>query len=881
MFSKLKNFSEDVAKSLNDMSMPPDQQPNQPAQRPDPLLQLQRNSKILQAETPDTSQLVQPTEESENPTRQTSPAIASEGTTAAAPSYSSADANENLPPAVKSKLKKFAKYEEKYPLLLDAYKIEKKKTELIKVFELVLKENTPISSLADAKILVEYLNGINEKNKIQSTEIRRLTKENSMLSFKVAKSEEQGQSSDKTLQNLENLQKENELLKGNIKKLQEEKLDLEESKSKSNEQDDSNKIIIAEQNSETESLEKQELESTTIPSKMDDATVKELKQDLEKKSKECDEISSKLSTARKELEDKTEEIEDLRDSVKSIGNDLMAAKDKIKELRVQQQQPQQIAEEESTKSSSERNGGEKTAISSSSSEVLEKLAKEVSTWKEKHSAKVKEVEELNAKITNLEEDVHLRNVESKQAEGKLRKEVQSIKKVKDELEAKLKECENELDDHKREKINLETRIEELSSFKSNETSLKLQISSLQASLKHKDEIISELKTKMDTLGRDASELTRKVENLTKTNDQMQANCMGLLKRKNELLTKQELHMDNEKSLNAQITKLQQEKQSIRNELESTKSKLEALVSEKSTAKNDILLFKKDYDEIAMRSKEYNLRIENLEDDISEARNLLSERNREASNMRRLLVDAQDMLKQKDLDHKQEISRLGEEKLELEKTTNGLIKKRQKEVDELQKSLKQSESQVQRLGDQVASLSTQLVEAGADDHDNNNPNNNNHNNNNGAAGGDLQQQIDTLRTALSTATDKARDYEKTNASLKKLNENNIAKFERLSKNYKLLTQQYRYVKQNEKQETHKQQQQQLEERSRNSSIASHDSDADVSFQEQQSRETNIAYLKNVLLGYFEHKEQREQLLPVLKTIFQFNKEDETKFLLAIK
>ena len=34
---------------------------------------------------------------------------------------------DQLPAPIKSKLKKFAKYEEKYPILLDAYKIEKKR----------------------------------------------------------------------------------------------------------------------------------------------------------------------------------------------------------------------------------------------------------------------------------------------------------------------------------------------------------------------------------------------------------------------------------------------------------------------------------------------------------------------------------------------------------------------------------------------------------------------------------------------------------------------------------------------------------------------------------------------------------------------------------
>ena len=83
---------------------------------------------------------------------------------------------DQLPAPIKSKLKKFAKYEEKYPILLDAYKIEKKKNEIIKIFEKVLQENTPVSSLSEGKLLVEYLNGLNEKTKLLNGEIRKLTK---------------------------------------------------------------------------------------------------------------------------------------------------------------------------------------------------------------------------------------------------------------------------------------------------------------------------------------------------------------------------------------------------------------------------------------------------------------------------------------------------------------------------------------------------------------------------------------------------------------------------------------------------------------------------------------------------------------------------------
>ena len=115
---------------------------------------------------------------------------------------------DQLPAPIKSKLKKFAKYEEKYPILLDAYKIEKKKNEIIKIFEKVLQENTPVSSLSEGKLLVEYLNGLNEKTKLLNGEIRKLTKDNNTMNFKIVKLEESNKELNNDVKRLDTMQKE-------------------------------------------------------------------------------------------------------------------------------------------------------------------------------------------------------------------------------------------------------------------------------------------------------------------------------------------------------------------------------------------------------------------------------------------------------------------------------------------------------------------------------------------------------------------------------------------------------------------------------------------------------------------------------------------------
>lgn len=841
MFSKIRNFSEDVAKSLNDLT----EQPNQSQQKPDPFAQLQRNAKILQAETPDSNQLTQPKDELESDLQPRVSTPANNGEQSASSSKQSTppvgSVNlEELPPAIRSKMKKFAKYEDKYPILLEAYKVEKKKTELIKVFENVLRENTPVSSISDAKTLVEYLNGLNEKTKMQKNEIRKLTKENSVLTFKIAKYEEEGE--DTVFRKIEDLKKENDGLKGQIAERENEVKTIKEEKDKLEKRIGEIEYSVG-NDEKVETLD--ELKSLADANNEE---LTQLKDRLLQKDKELEELGAKLQAANKSLAEKKEEIEDLRDLMKDIGNDLVTARDQIKELKLRDK--------------SDSNGGV-ADISSSDTELrlqISSLTEEVKSVKDKVTLKTKEAKDLQAKITSLEDESHKEQMANKQSEDNLRKEIQTLKKQLQDQNEKLDITEKELTAEKGERMKLEERLQELSKFKSNDTSYKLEISSLQSNLSHKEETIKELKSKLESLNESNAALQSKIDKLENTNNELQGNYMGLLKNKNELLTKQESFIENEKSLNLQLTKLQKEKQEIRNELDKTRRSLDSLLSEKLSAGNDVQLYKRQYDELTMKSKEYNLRIESLEDDLSESRNLLQEKTREGGNLRRLLIEADEMMKQKESDHKLELRRLEDEKSEMERNSAQLIKKKEKEINELNTILNEHKQRIADLEERLKNVAFVSHNETAVD--------------NSQMDSELQRQIDTLREALSASSNKVKDYEKLNTTLKKLNEENIAKFERLSKNYKLLTQQYRLMKDNESRRGSAE--------SVTSSVNGTERESmDEKKEKEKQTETNIAYLKNVLLGYFEHKEQREQLLPVLKTLFQFSREDENKFLLALK
>lgn len=139
MFSKLKNFSEDVLNNLSD----PTQNPQSTRQN-ESYTQLERSAKILATETPDASQLTQPKDEDmsetassaepeskvttpvptpgpESTSKETTPAPSSgttssgEVTTNTTLRRSTDTENDNLPQPIRSKLKNLQSMKKNIP----------------------------------------------------------------------------------------------------------------------------------------------------------------------------------------------------------------------------------------------------------------------------------------------------------------------------------------------------------------------------------------------------------------------------------------------------------------------------------------------------------------------------------------------------------------------------------------------------------------------------------------------------------------------------------------------------------------------------------------------------------------------------------------------
>ncbi|KAG2733593.1 hypothetical protein G9P44_003118 [Scheffersomyces stipitis] len=1078
MFSKLKAFSEDVTKSLNEVAEGYNASGhNANERRAQVLTDLKNGAKILNAETPDASELTQPEDETlsndgtpepekklidngrkshDSPlnshgdepvngsntvgdesekngiTSETNNELKSEsvpisgikkditpipGSQASIGNVSarvnspkaSIDLDLNsLPPVIRSKMKKFAKYEEKYPILLEAFKTEKKKGELIRAFERVLQENTPVSSISEAGTLVEYLNSLNEKKTLLNTELRKFAKESATLSsekadlttklkesndiqkaslFKIKELDEQVKSlqaeSRKILEAKAIAERENQQLIAKLKaEIESKDLSLTKSEASAKHQDekiDSLSNEIQARTEEIESLKKKIEQEPTSSAVVEDqvtgyeSKIQELEQKLEDQSrledeknnltKEIDEYKDKLSIKENEINDlkaelqnkqvstvtpensnlhppasqtnknkkkknnkkkkggiaipaeeepmelveshvevkelktsnqslteenrrlrtdlqtKTDDVENLRDSLRDLGDDLVQARDEIKDLK-----KASFGTSDSTANGTEEFKSlkfENDKLTKELSEKVTELEKLLESNKDldlKANEKSKQLESLlsehERKASDFETQVsnHMKTLDAiKISENKLRSDNDSLKEEHAKLKSELASANREIETLTKEKQGLNARINELTKFKSNDTSLKLEIASFKTSLQHKDSQIKEYKEQIQTLSKQKDELNESISKLKVNNSEFQMLQKSLLEEKSNLVTKQELAAVRTNSLTNEIAKLQSDKQAIATELEKLKSKFEILVKENSSSTNEYSIFKQQYEELSMKTKESSLKIENLEDELSESRNMLQERTRESSSIRRLLVDAEDQLKLKDTELKSELRKFAEEKIQIETSCQALIKKRQREIDELKSSSENFRIDIHELEKNIADLKEKNAELVSL--------NSNSSGDGQTGGGEVQQTIETLRNSLQLSTKKVRDYEHLNNVLKKLNEESNLKFERLSKNYKIITQQYRQMKS-----------------TKASPASSYDVSTDTlssprastdggsissSDAANEEKETNTAYLKNVLLGFFEHKDQRDMLLPVIKTLFHFSSDDERKFLLALK
>ena len=294
------------------------------------------------------------------------------------------------------------------------------------------------------------------------------------------------------------------------------------------------------------------------------------------------------------------------------------------------------------------------------------------------------------------------------------------------------------------------------------------------------------------------------------------------------------------------------------------------------------------EELAVKLKESNKKILSLEDDLSEYANVIQDKTREAVTMRRLLSDTQNDESTKLKDLKDKVSYLEDEKMKLQAEITLQTSRTTREIQDWKQANSTLNSEIHS-----SKLREKQLKAEIETLDALNSNMKRKNTLDFNDSDELEKLTKNLKDALSKSDKKIRDLQTSNDELMQLNKELNKKFDRISKNYRTISNQLSSFREEKNSSSTKS--------SRSNSLVSlpnfnpSPSQTDIhlsvsnnhvarSVSPAENRpEVNekVAYIKNVLLGFLEHKEQRLQLLPVISMLLKLDSNDEKRLIMSLK
>lgn len=631
----------------------------------------------------------------------------------------------------------------------------------------------------------------------------------------------------------------------------------------------------------------------------------ELQKDLDKVREDYGDLQKENEKAKRDLKVSYEEVESIRDMLKEVGDDLVTSRDEVKTTK---QKYEELLK--STEQSQEVSG-------KASEDLLEKINTiesqklELEVLRKQHSQAVTDYEKEKAEnrilVKNAED-------EKQKLEGKVSQLDKKILEIEKDFEAKLKLSNDGLDSLKKEKASFEEQIKSLQSekaeyvtkinkfqeelrdvtrLKKSEASLKKELDSVQVALVHKDKTIGYFEKQVKDYEVSKNQLLDEINKLRSANKDLGAKISLL----NEQRTKsnQEKFKLNEtlRDLKIKLDESTEENKRLTDKVDVLQDKYSGLQEMKSTSNDQIESIKKQCEELSINSKEARQKVEQLEEELSESRAMLQERTREASTIRRLLLESEENQSSKIKELNSRVATLTDEKDRLQSENTIDLTRKQRELEEVQfknqeleKIISGWESREESLVKEIKDLknSTSKLEL--------------ERRSSTSSSDELTGVITKLKDSLSVSERKIREFENLNNVLKKLNEELTMKLDRLTKNYKLVSSQLNSMKEKRKNSTSSNGSPLASPASTRSNSISNLNAISKHQQEQQhtsspssspsannnsngSIEEKTAYVKNVLLGFLEHKDQRQQLLPVISMLLQLNKSDEKRLLLALK
>ncbi|CDK29741.1 unnamed protein product [Kuraishia capsulata CBS 1993] len=813
-----------------------------------------------------------------------------------------------LQPELRSRMRKFVKYEEKYPILLESYRTEKKKSMLIDHFEKAMKDLTPVSSIGEVDGFRSFIDGLISRSELLNKELVKVSTESKRevksLQEKVKALEEAAAAVgpvedtakvEELTEKLELAQKELESAKTLQSSTQTDLTSLKtqisdyESRLETAKQTTNDLNLKIEQITDLHSVEVENLQKSQ---KSKDKLIQLFKDKLSKAEQssesgetreadladsielkhECDrltadnasqllkltEIQDSYRKSKVDLQSKSEEVDNLKDMLRDIGDDLVTTRNELKTLK---EMPVQDSQVDVLKSELE-------TLRIQHSASVTNYEKSLRTAKE---AKMK----LEFKLADLEKQLRLKEKDLSDTRGDLATRTKNLetitkdfKKLKSDSDKRFKDVEI----LRQEKTLLEKRVAELSDFKSKDVNLKLDLSSAKSSLSLKEKQLAEAESKARYLEKEKESLNDKLIEIRVNISELTSTNKSLMETKNEAVTKNENLRQTYNELLLKFNKLGTENNILVKNIEELKDRYSNVVDAKYDSGEQLDSLKKRCEELSMRAREAEIRVNILEEELADSRTMLQERTRETGTIRKLLTDSENSTNNKIRDLNLKLETILEEKERIQSEAAQSLRRKQREVDDLRLKTNDIQETVHSLQDENENLSKKLNKLVVEK-------SRNSANQSEEENGGLSHIIENLRDALRVSEQRSIEYENLNTILKKVNDETSLKLERMNKNYKILSQQLRTLKERKASITNSQ------DSKENSPVMSRQNSltaltAKNANGESETVKERTEYIRNVLLGFLEHREQRQQLLPVVKTLLELDGEDEDRFLTAL-
>ncbi|KAK5046071.1 hypothetical protein LTR84_008528 [Exophiala bonariae] len=599
-----------------------------------------------------------------------------------------------------------------------------------------------------------------------------------------------------------------------------------------------------------------------------------LKEELSTKNASIDRLTKQI----KDQEALQEEIETLRDDLLHQGEEHVEARDALKTAH---------NEQKTLRSSVD-------ALEKELLEARKALAIGADTEKA-HKQITEQYDEMQGRCATLQKDL----AAAEQLATARFKDITDLKEVLAKAQPELRSLRSEVAELKSAKEDLKNKIGELNRLEARHEDLKSELKGLGKRLSDKDTEIKELQQKIEQETNNRTKIEKEL-------DKTQGELSTAESRRQEALSSSE-------QLSKDLTKAKEESTTLKAKLRDLEEQLAQHTRQVSTLKEEVSMktalhssaqslvqsLRDQTHELNMQARESITRADNLEEELTEAQRMLSERTREGQTMRMLLDQSQNGTEARIREMKERMDAAIEERDRVEDEASVSNRRMMREVEEARSKARDTQRALKILEDekdeletrqkdwkrrrddleQIATRATKEVE-------------------------EVRSAMSGLREALDESERQVRELDSQKADLRRGGEEARERVEKLTKANKTLTEELKAAQSGVKNlrlpgragtgidsgvpssrtsiDSASARSPAPKERQGLSSNNSRSETPTMPGGGLSQGTVDYVYLKNVLLQFLEQKDKghQRQLIPVLGMLLHFDRKDEQKWISAI-